>query len=314
MEEFLTKLYSYEYFSTYLIIAIVVLIILFFVILFFGNKDKKEREIEATKKLMKINEETLNDELGIEKPKTEQEVLENDTIIVPSISEVVKEEPVQEFVPEATLPNNETISEPDKVDAPFVPISPVINESVFDENPVEGNPAEENNNPNMESENETNSMESNDFEKAYEFVDYTPIFNADTFHGFKEEPKEEKAEVPINDFEPVLFNEEEKPLVVDEFKYEEPVKPTEVSVPEFNYDNVIRNVESSIKDEHHEAKKGPEIFSSVYVPEEKVELQKSEEEEIELPSLKKDAMEKKKIPDVNNFNFEDISGETYNIK
>ena len=284
MEEFLTKLYSYENFSTYLIIAIIVLIILFFVILFFGNKDKKEREIEATKKLMKINEENLNNELAESTPKEEKEVLESDTIIVPTINEVSNPEPIPEPVPEPVLP-------PVEEEIPVIP-------------EVEPLP-----------EVPTDSILPDVIDKEYELVDNTPVVpEAD---GFKEETKEEKVEVPINDFEPVLFNEEEKPLVV-----EEEVQHNDVKTPEFDYDEVIRNVESFVGDEHHEVQKGPEVFSSVYIPEEKKEIPKQEiveEDEIELPILKKDVKEKSieekiEIPEITNFNFEDISGETYNIK
>ena len=55
MDNFLDNLYSYDNFGIYLIIAIVILVILFFLILFFGKKDKKNRELEETKRLQKLN-------------------------------------------------------------------------------------------------------------------------------------------------------------------------------------------------------------------------------------------------------------------
>ena len=55
MDNFLNNLYSYDNFGIYLIIAIVILVILFFLILFFGKKDKKNRELEETKRLQKLN-------------------------------------------------------------------------------------------------------------------------------------------------------------------------------------------------------------------------------------------------------------------
>ena len=121
----------------------------------------------------------------------------------------------------------------------------------------------------------------------------------------------------------VLFNEEEKPLVVDEpvVQNEEPELPNnfepsnEINVPEFNYEEIIKNVEQVIKDDHEEVKKGPEVFSSVYVPEKNNEVVKEDsDDEIELPTLKKDIKENSEIPQINSFNFDEISGETYDIK
>ena len=84
-------------------------------------------------------------------------------------------------------------------------------------------------------------------------------------------------------------------------------------------DKIVKNVEEVAKEEN---KRGPEIFSSVYVPkkEEKVEEIKNEEtddEEFELPTLKKGIEAKKEeidIPKLNDYNLDEISGETYNIR
>ena len=267
MEEFLTKLYSYEYFSLYLIGAIVVLIILFFIILFFGKKDQKEREIEATKKLMKIDESLITEQPVSNNSENEQQSLENDTIIVPTIDTFSEEEQ-----------NNEV---PTEISAPE------INNSEFPE------------------------------------VDDTPIVNLNETNAFKEEHTEVDLGIQPDNFEPVLFNEEEKPLVVDEpvVQNEEPELPNnfepsnEINVPEFNYEEIIKNVEQVIKDDHEEVKKGPEVFSSVYVPEKNNEVVKQDsDDEIELPTLKKDIKENSEIPQINSFNFDEISGETYDIK
>ena len=80
MDNFLNNLYSYDNFGIYLIIAIVILVILFFLILFFGKKDKKNRELEETKRLQKLNPDLfkLDDEKdkveSIEENKIEEEI------------------------------------------------------------------------------------------------------------------------------------------------------------------------------------------------------------------------------------------------
>ena len=132
MEEFLTKLYSYDYFKTYLIGAIILLIILFIMILVIGKKDQKKREIEATKKLMQINDEAADNQLVVEdNSKTEAERLESDTIIVPNINELNIGESVENNIdveiPEPVLPdnlNNEVISELNSVEDVAPTISP----------------------------------------------------------------------------------------------------------------------------------------------------------------------------------------------
>ena len=69
MDNFLNNLYSYDNFGIYLIIAIVILVILFFLILFFGKNDKKNRELEETKRLQKLNPDLFK--LDDEKDKVE---------------------------------------------------------------------------------------------------------------------------------------------------------------------------------------------------------------------------------------------------
>ena len=298
MEEFLTKLYSYENFSTYLIISIIVLIFLFIVILFCGKKDQKKREIEATKKLMQINEETINNQFTVEEAKTEQQKLENDTIIVPNISDikvdnnVISDNTIEESIPEPVIPPIESVDNP--------------------------------------------------------LVDETPMANLNEKMSFKEETTPEIVEVPKQEIEypdfnnitdinePVLSANEEKPFEFNDFNFNgniiNPVIPEvheevkdeipskeEIKVPEFDFDKIVKNVEEVAKEEN---KRGPEIFSSVYVPkkEEKVEEIKNEEtddEEFELPTLKKGIEAKKEeidIPKLNDYNLDEISGETYNIR
>ena len=119
MEDFLNKLYNYEYFGTYLMIA--VLVLLFIIVLFFGKKDKKKREIEETKKLQQINntdafkEESNAVSVDVSKeevPIVNNEKLENDTIIVPNVNNLAfdnNNETEENEIPEPSLPEEVNI-------------------------------------------------------------------------------------------------------------------------------------------------------------------------------------------------------------
>lgn len=278
MEEFLNNLYSYEYFGFYLIISIIVLIILFIIILFFGKKDQKVREIEATKKLQQLNSDAFKEEPMAEKLEinnnVEQEKLENDTIIMPSIEDVPSINSVEE--------NNE-IPEP---------VIPVVSEEVVNDIPVEEPKIEE---PVIE-------------------IEETPLL----------EKVEEK---PLVFEDTTEFNKEFEEIVAPEPVIElESVEPTleEIEVPEFNFDEIVKDVEE-VKLQDTKVQ-GPQIFSSVYVPEKEVEIPKveievptSEELDFELPVLKKEVApepkeEKIEVPELNDYNLDNLSGESYNIK
>lgn len=302
MEEFLTKLYSYEYFSTYLIISIIILILLFIVILCFGKKDQKKREIEATKKLMQINEEAINDQFVMEENNnnnTNKDVLENDTIIVPNIGDINLDNNIaQESINEESIPE---------------PVLP----------------------------------ETHDEDIAVPLVNETPIINLTEENAFKEESTPSVVEVPKQDEieypefntssdmnEPVLSSNEEKPFEFNDFNFNgsviSPEVPEnkeeinqvkeEVKVPEFDFDKIVQNVEEVKKEEK---KIGPEIFSSVYAPsneevkEDRPKDLESDDEEFELPTLKKEVEKEAEdidVPKLADYNLDEISGETYNIR
>lgn len=88
MDNFLDNLYSYDNFGIYLIIAIVILVILFFLILFFGKKDKKNRELEETKRLQKLNPDLFK--LDDEKDKVES--IQENKIEEEEIKPIINEE------------------------------------------------------------------------------------------------------------------------------------------------------------------------------------------------------------------------------
>lgn len=304
LDKFLTTLYSYEYFSTYLIVSIIVLVILFIVILFCGKKDQKEREIEATKKLIKINEEQVKEQIGSDQVKeVNNEMVNvnnlesnpvqnvsvsepdlNDTIIVPNISDI--------NVSEIPSNNNEVKED----------VLPVININELDNNDVI-EPVSEQSVNTFKEENNINKVE---FEPVK-----VPDFNFETLN---------------EDTNKAIFEkEEEKPFEFPSF--ESPIEEVKVEnndvlkdVPAFNFDDILNSANEVSKEElpKEAFTKGPEIFSSVYVPkkEEVVEENNSSDDlDIELPTLKKEVNnDNMDIPKLNDYNLDNISGESYNIK
>jgi len=182
------------------------------------------------------------------------------------------------------------------------------------------------------------------------------VLNINEIEEQQEEVVEEES-VINEEFSPILEKIEEKPLIFNDEEIEEPVVPVieqinennvlekveeEIEVPTFNFDEVVKTVEETKKNETYT--RGPQIFSSVYVPEkkeEKIEEPKieipeakevkdtSDDLDIELPTLKKDVVvedkeevipeeekveEKIELPELNDYDLDSLSGETYTIK
>lgn len=303
MEDFLNNLYSYDNFGIYLIIAIIVLVVLFFVILFFGNKDKKKREIEETKRLQKLSPDLFK----LDETEQKLEVKPEEELAQVNVAEatpIVNNEPVinneEEIMP---LINNEPI-------APEEPINPVIN------------------------------ME-NEVQPAINLAPVTPVAEP------VNEPvlsKVEQPELVINsepEIKPVMTETLENPVspVTEENKNEE------LAVPDFNFDDILNGVNEVKAEETPELKmpeikekivepevkddvklnKGPEIFSSVYVPESTTASSKEEKKvvvdddiELDLPMLKSEEKKETKEeitnePIVKDYDLNSIVGETYDI-
>lgn len=118
MKDFILKMYSSDYFTLVLTIALVVLVILFFVVLFFGKKDKK---LQETQKLQKIDdafkeksepqkiEITTTEKKELPLPENEAPIVEDKTQILPVVEE---KEPVEEKIPEPKEDVKATIMEP----------------------------------------------------------------------------------------------------------------------------------------------------------------------------------------------------------
>ena len=274
MEEFLNKLYSYEYFGTYLMIAIAVLVLLFIIVLFFGKKDQKKREIEETKKLQQINNtdafKVESNVESVEVPKEEvtqepvvtQEQLENDTIVVPNINDL------------AANDNNVTNTEE-------IPVLPQEETNTYEQ----VNDNKNNNDPNTE----TKEVAS---EPILDKVEEKPLVFNDIPN---EEPTFDMTDVNIEPTTPLVdvpdFNFDEIASGVEEIK-------EETKENDFKPSEVFSSVYGPQKEE-------------VELPKLEEEKPKKDDLDIELPTLKKE--EKIEKPELNDYNLDNISGEDYNL-
>ena len=266
--DFIYDLYQNDNFVLYLTIALVILIILFVVVFFFGKKDQK---LEETKKLQKIEMDTFKEE------KTEPTKIE--------VEEKIDEKEIKEE-------NN--------------------NKSIFDKAETVPLVKEE-----MKPIAESQDVDVTIFEPESIKQEEKPLFMADEKDLFGDDEEDigkdlaelSKLKQEFND----LDVEEEKPLLASEDRM-----PSRLDMKK-------EIVEEPILKEEKEEKKfkpGPQIFSSVFVsnneikPEENTKIKDenkkvslfsiADEEEIELPTLKKE--EKKE-----SVNLDNITGETYNI-
>ena len=307
MEEFLNKLYSYDNFAIYLIISIVVLVLLFFIILFYGKKDQKKREIEATKKLEQINNEnTFKEDSIVEKvevPNTKEQ-LENDTIIVPTIEDIPI---IDNNITEINNNENTTVNETPKFELPSENV-PVTNEEIIPSIDVPIEPEKPVEEPLLEITQKPEEIVVPTIEAKPEI---TPIHS-----GVEEKP------LVFNEINEIETNEIKMPTI-EETK-------EEVSVPVFNLNEVVRNAQETKKEEQPISKR-PEVFSSVYVTPKNEEIKEpvvktkeespvptKEELDFELPVLKKSVVKEEKeekieLPILNDYNLDDLSGETYTI-
>ena len=291
MMDFIYELYQNDNFVLYLTIALVILIILFVLVLIFGKRDQK---LEETRKLQKIE--------------------------VDNAFKEEKKDPVK-----LESANSKTESEELEI--------PKKAKSIFDDTQVLP----------ISKEPETNSLESRD--EKDENVEVTSFKPAEETKKDLEPLKEEKVSKP----KPLIdIEEESKPINLEQLEknsfddisldLEKELSELESIKKEFNDIELPESkkeiVKEETKKENKPYKSGPQVFSSVFVNKEKDEekqvvakadIKKDErpkvnlftiqddEEEIELPSLKSEHKEEKKEP-AKNFSFDDINGETYNIK
>lgn len=306
MNEFMNKMYSYENFGIYLILAIVILVILFFVILFFGKKDKKNRELEETKRLEKLNPDLF-------KVDSTEEKLEVDSN---NISPITNDVPTNNNEPVLPIVNDTLVKEDNNIDIPTIkeeikPVdlsesTPVLNKE--EEKPLVFSPVEDIKLDDIM----TSNIEENNMDDIKIDEPSSPIVSS-TVNNFDDSDKEELPEVPE-------FNKENIDLDIDSLLN---------NVPEVKEEETpVLNVEPE---------KNVQVFSSVYVPE-KSEEEKSEvvntstdikpsvedlddDEDFDLPQLKGHEEEKKEevkeeinIEPFNTVNIDSISGETFEIR
>ena len=284
MMDFIYDLYQNDNFVLYLTIALVILVILFVVVLFFGKKDQK---LEETKRLQKIELDNAFKEENTEPTKVEA-------------SEVKEEKPkVEEELPKKSI-FDETSS------------IPLVKEEVSEDVKIE----------------EPQNVEVTTFEPK---IEEKPKVEEKMVSLVEEEDK--PLFMPNGDIDDIGKDLSELEKLKEEFRSMD--LPKEESKPIFSDEDVIpsrldrkveeKEIPSRLNNKNEEKKYKPSaVFSSVFVnnkeeqtvkeeikPEvkeepKKVSLFTIEDDDLELPTLKKD--EKKKGPNIDN-----ITGETYNI-
>lgn len=273
MEEFLNTIYSYEYFGFYLLISIVLLVVLFLIILFFGKKDQKNREIEATKKLQQINEDTFKEDSIEEKVEVnnfEENKLEN-TIVVPKIDEV---------------PTLNYIEDTEEIPEPVLPII----EDKFEEKVMDNHEIYE---PILEKVEEKPLAIDNTNVFNNDFVNEVNDFQVETskldFHKTNEK-KTEEVEVPVFNLDDIMKDVGDVKLV-ERYINREPIFSS-VYVPE----------KEEIKEEKLEipVEKAMDDLEFDLPTLRKDEKEETNVDEIDVPILK-------------DYNLDELSGETYNI-
>lgn len=287
MMDFIYELYQNDNFVLYLTIALVILIILFVLVLIFGKRDQK---LEETRKLQKIE-----------------------------IDNAFKEEKKEPIKLESS-----DAKEPTEIKS---------SKSIFDDTqvlPITNKP-------------ETNSI--NEDNEKIEVTSFKPTDKA------KEPEEQVKEVTPSKAKPLIDIEEEKKPINIQELEkdnYDDISLDLEKELSElatikkqFNDIELPKNKKESedekvskpeTKKENKTYKPGPQVFSSVFVNKDKEEKKivenhqaentiekpkinlftiQDDEEEIELPSLKKDHQETEKAKTIK---IDDINGETYNLK
>ena len=286
MKDFIFNLYQNDNFVIYLTIALIVLIILFVIVLFFGKRDQK---LEETKRLQKLELDTFKEEENVKKVEVEEKQVDNNSQNKEDVSN-------EEVVP--TLKNDNSN----------------INVTTFE-------PKED-----IKSVDEKEEIVSKVETKEKEKPVIKPLIDSD-----------ESKPISLNELDSIKFDDKELEKELDEL---ENIKKefNNIKIPELDS---LKVKETPIENKEPKPyKAGPQVFSSVFVnnDEEKEEIvpkteTKVEEKpvvksepskvslfsieddasDMELPSLK-DTTPKKEENELKTINFDDISGETYNIK
>lgn len=294
MMDFIYDLYQNDNFVLYLTIALVILVILFVVVLFFGKKDQK---LEETKRLQKIELDNAFKEEKELPEKIEVEVKNDD---------VKKEEvPVNNEKKEEELPKksifDETTSIPlVKEESQDVKIAEPQNVEVTTFEPIikeEKPKVEEKMVSLVEEDDKPLFMSNNDIDDIGK--DLSELEKLKEEFRSMDLPKEEESK-------PIFSDEDVIPSRLDR-KVEEKEIPSRLNnkneEKKYKPSAVFSSVFVNNKDEQKEAE---EVKPEVKEEPKKVSLFTIEDDDLELPTLKKD--EKKEVNNIDN-----ITGETYNI-
>ena len=293
MMDFIYDLYQNDNFVLYLTIALVILVILFVVVLFFGKKDQK---LEETKRLQKIELDNAFKEEKELPEKIEVEVKNDD----------VKEEvPVNNEKKEEELPKksifDETTSIPlVKEESQDVKIAEPQNVEVTTFEPIikeEKPKVEEKMVSLVEEDDKPLFMSNNDIDDIGK--DLSELEKLKEEFRSMDLPKEEESK-------PIFSDEDVIPSRLDR-KVEEKEIPSRLNnkneEKKYKPSAVFSSVFVNNKDEQKEAE---EVKPEVKEEPKKVSLFTIEDDDLELPTLKKEEQKE-------NINLDNITGETYNI-
>lgn len=304
MMDFIYELYQNDNFVLYLTIAFVILIVLFVLVLIFGKRDQK---LEETKRLQKIDvdafKEEKKDEVKVEVPAKEPEEIKTEKIeeVKEEIKPVTTEEPKvaksifddTQVLPIADKVENKATDEEIKVTT----FEPIKVEEKQEEPAVEEANKKEVNKPLIDIEEESKPINIKELDE----INFDDI-NLEKDLGELENIKNEFDSIKIPEVKEV--KEEKKEEKVIERNETKPFKPSPQvfsSVFVKKEEPVVEEVKEEIKTEE---KPKVNLFSI-----------QDDEEEIELPPLKSTEDKKEETKEeVKTFSFDDISGETYNIK
>lgn len=304
MMNFIYELYQNDNFVLYLTIALVILIVLFVLVLIFGKRDQK---LEETKRLQKIDvdafKEEKKDEVKVEVPAKEPEEIKTEKVeeVKEEIKPVTMEEPKvaksifddTQVLPIADKVENKATDEEIKVTT----FEPIKVEEKQEEPAVEEANNKEVNKPLIDIEEESKPINIKELDE----INFDDI-NLEKDLGELENIKNEFDSIKIPEVKEV--KEEKKEEKVIERNETKPFKPSPQvfsSVFVKKEEPVVEEVKEEIKTEE---KPKVNLFSI-----------QDDEEEIELPPLKSTEEKKEETKEeVKTFSFDDISGETYNIK
>ena len=304
MMDFIYELYQNDNFVLYLTIALVILIVLFVLVLIFGKRDQK---LEETKRLQKIDvdafKEEKKDEVKVEVPAKEPEEIKTEKVeeVKEEIKPVTMEEPK---VAKSIFDDTQVLPIADKVDnkatdeeIKVTTFEPIKVEEKQEEPAVEEANNKEVNKPLIDIEEESKPINIKELDE----INFDDI-NLEKDLGELENIKNEFDSIKIPEVKEV--KEEKKEEKVIERNETKPFKPSPQvfsSVFVKKEEPVVEEVKEEIKTEE---KPKVNLFSI-----------QDDEEEIELPPLKSTEEKKEETKEeVKTFSFDDISGETYNIK